>query len=130
MILEQMKPIMFIMSIHERVDNIVNTDVPPEQNHEKDKREKVTIIGDSMCNSSDSHGPSKSKKVSISNFPGAISEDNPEEIEDTLISPPDTLIVQAGTNDLTKSINTLRNAEKYAKKQKESRQIRRVYFQI
>ena len=35
-------------------------------------------------------------KVSVSNFPGATSEDILDEIEDTLKTHPDTLIVHAG----------------------------------
>ena len=52
---------------------------------------------------------SKSKKVSVSNLPGATSEDILDKIENTLTTRPDTLIVHAETNDLTKNINTLRS---------------------
>ena len=52
---------------------------------------------------------SKSKKVSVSNLPGATSEDILDKIENTLTTHPDTLIVHAETNDLTKNINTLRS---------------------
>ena len=62
-----------------------------------------------MLNNINSLGLSKSKKVSVSNFPGAISEDFLAEVEDTLKTHPDTLIVPAGTNDLTKNISTLRS---------------------
>ena len=85
---------------------------------------KKDIIGDSMLNNINSCGLSKSNKVSVSNFPGATSEDILDEIEDTLKTHPDTLIVHTGTNDLTKNINTLRSV----KKQKESRQIQRLLF--
>ena len=62
-----------------------------------------------MLNNINSCGLSKSNKVSVSNFPGATSEDILDEVEDTLKTHPDTLIVHAGTNDLTKNINTLRS---------------------
>ena len=52
---------------------------------------------------------SKSKKVSVSNLPGATSEDILDKIENTLTTHPDTLIVHAETNNLTKNINTLRS---------------------
>ena len=52
---------------------------------------------------------SKSKKVSVSNLPGATSEDILDKIENTLTTHPDTMIVHAETNDLTKNINTLRS---------------------
>ena len=61
---------------------------------------------------------SKSKKVSVSNLPGATSEDILDKIENTLTTHPDTLIVHAETNDLTKDINTLRSFKKLCKKAK------------
>ena len=71
-----------------------------------------------MLNNINSRGLSKSKKVSVRNFPGATSEDILAEVEDTLKTHPDTLIVHAGTNDLAKSINTLRNVKKSCEKAK------------
>ena len=79
---------------------------------------KKNIIGDSMLNNINSCGLSKSNKVSVSNFPGATSEDILDEIEDTLKTHPDTLIVHTGTNDLTKNINTLRSVKKLCEKAK------------
>ena len=100
-------------SFQERVDNSVNNNLPLIQynnsNNKKEKSQNVIIIGDSMSNNINSRGLSKSKKVSVSNFPGATSEDILAEVEDTLKTHPDTLIVHAGTNDLTKNISTLRN---------------------
>ena len=69
-----------------------------------------------MLNNINSRGLSKSKKVSVSNFPGATSEDILAEVEDTLKTHPDTLIVHAGTNDLTKNINTLISVKKLCEK--------------
>ena len=69
-----------------------------------------------MLNTINSLGLSKSKKVSVSNFPGATSEDILAEVEDTLKAHPDTLIVHAGTNDLTNNINTLRSVKKLCEK--------------
>ena len=71
-----------------------------------------------MLNNINSRGLSKSNKVSVSNFPGATSEDILDEVEDTLKTHPDTLIVHAGTNDLTKNINTLRSVKKLCEKAK------------
>ena len=113
-------------SFQERVDNIVNNNLPLVQHNDYNKKEKsnVIIIDDSMLNNINSRGLSKCNKVPVSNFPGATSEDILNEIEDTLKTHPDTLIVHTGTNDLTKNINTLRSV----KKQKESRQIQRLLF--
>ena len=71
-----------------------------------------------MLNNINSRELSKSKKIYVSNFTGATSEDILAEVEDTLINHPDTLIVHAGTNDLTKNINTMRMSKKLCKKAK------------
>ena len=102
-------------------------------NKKKEKSKNVIIIGDSMLNNINSRGLSKSKKVSVSNFTVATSEDILAEVEDTLKTHPDTLIVHAGANNLTKNIKTPRSVKKLyekAKKQKESRQIQRLCFRI
>ena len=90
------------------------------QHNDYNKKDKsnVIIIGDSVLNNINSRGLSSSNKVSASNFPSATSEDILDEIEDTLKTHPDTLIVHAGTNDLTKNINTLRSVKKLCEKAK------------
>ena len=119
-------------SVQERVYNIVNNNLPVVQHNDYNKKGKsnVITIGDSMLNNMTIRGLSKSDKVSVSNFPGATSEDILDEIKDTLKTHLDTLIVHAGTNDITKSINTLRSVKKKEKKQTESRQIQRLFFLI
>ena len=105
-------------------DSPANTDndVPLEQYNEKrsKKRENVKIIGDSMLNNISSRGLSKSKKVTVINHPGATSEVIEEEVEATVKenSKINTLIVHAGTNDLTNNINTLRSVKKLCEKTK------------
>ena len=94
-------------SFPQSVDNIVNNNLPLVQDNDYNKKEKsknIIIMGGSMLNNINSRGLSKSKKVSVSNFPGTTSEDILAEVEDTLKIHPDTLIVHAGTNDLTKNI--------------------------
>ena len=71
-----------------------------------------------MLNNINSCGLSNSKKVSVSNFPDVTSEDVLAEVEDTLKTHPDTLIVHAGTNDLTKNISTLRSVKNLCEKAK------------
>ena len=71
-----------------------------------------------MLNNINSRGLSKSKKVSVSNFSGATSGDILAEVEDTLKTHPDTLIVHSGTNDLMKNINMLRSVKKLCEKAK------------
>ena len=95
-----------------------------EQCNEKrsKKRENAIIIGDSMLNNINSGGLSKSKKVTVINHPGATSDVIEEELEATVKenSKINTLIVHAGTNDLTNNINTLISLKKYAKRQTRS----------
>ena len=119
-------------SVQERVYNIVNNNLPVVQHNDYNKKGKsnVITIGDSMLNNMTIRGLSKSDKVSVSNFPGATSEDILDEIKDTLKTHLDTLIVHAGTNDITKNINTLRSVKKKEKKQTESHQIQRLFFLI
>ena len=108
-------------SFQERPDNIVNNTLPLVQHNNYNKKEKcknAVIIGDSMLNNINSRGLSKSKKVSVSNFPGGTRKDILDEVEDTFKTQPDTLIVHAGTNDLTKNINTLRRVKKLCEKAK------------
>ena len=85
-----------------------------------------------MLNSINSRGLSKSKKVTVINHPGATSDVIEEELEATVKenSKINTLIVHAGTNDLTNNINTLRSVKKYAKRQKRYLRIRRLSFQV
>ena len=81
-----------------------------------------------MLNNINSRGLSKSKKVSVRNFPGATSEDILAEVEDALKTHPDTLIVHAGTNDLTKNINTLRSVKKLCEKAKRISSDTKILF--
>ena len=66
------------------------------------------------------------------NHPGATSDIIEKELEATVKenSKINTLIVHAGTNDLTNNINTLRPVKKYAKRQKRSLRIRRLSFRV
>ena len=77
-ILLLIKPLMTIISFQEKVDNIVNNNLPLVQynnsNNKKEKSQNMIIFRDSMLNSINNRGLSKSKKVSVNNFPGAISE--------------------------------------------------------
>ena len=73
-----------------------------------------------MLNNINSRGFSKSKKVTVINHPGALSDAIEEELEAIVKenSKINTLIVHAGTNDLTHNINTLRSVKKICEKTK------------
>ena len=105
----------------EELNSKCDNDVPLGQRNEKRSKthENVIIIGDSMLNYIISRDLSKSKKVTVINHPGATSGVIEEELEATVKenSKIKTLIVHAGSNDLTNNINTLRSVKKYAKRQ-------------
>ena len=69
-----------------------------------------------MLNNINSRGLSKSKKVDVSNFPGATSSDVLMKIDDVLNKKPASLIVHVGTNDLTSDMNLLSNVKKIVNK--------------
>ena len=66
------------------------------------------------------------------NSRGATSDVIEEELEATIKKNTkiNTLIVHAGTNDLTSNFKTLRSVKKYAKRQKRSLRIRRLSFRV
>ena len=82
----------------------------------KDRRKNVFVVGDSMLNNISERGISKQHSVKVRNFPGATTEGINEEIDDILQSKLDLVIINAGTNDLEKKINSLNNLRKILKK--------------
>ena len=74
-----------------------------------------------MLNNINRRGLSKSKKVTVINHPGATSDVIEEELEPTVKenSKINTLIVHAGTNDLTNNINTVRSVKNIRKDKKD-----------
>ena len=115
-------------SFHERVE-VVNNNFPLVQDDKKGKCKSVFIVGDSVQNNINSRGLSKSKKVAISNHPVATSEDILSAVEETLKTNPNTLIVNAGTNDLTNATNTLKNVKKKKKQKSEKNITKDCFFQ-
>ena len=114
----------------EELNSSCDNDVSLEQCNEKrsKKRENVIIIGDSMLNNINSRGLSKSKKVTVINHPGATSDVIEEELEATVKEnfKINTLIVHAGTNDLTNKISK----KNMRKDKKRSLRIRRLSFRV
>ena len=114
-------------------DSAANTDILRHncRNFKRSKkRENVIIIGDSMLNNINSRGLSKSKKVTVIKHPGATSDVIDEELETTVKenSRINTLIVHAGTNDLTNNINTLRSVKKICEKTKKISPNTKIVF--
>ena len=83
-----------------------------------------------MLNNINSRGLSKSKKVTVINHPGATSDVIEEKLEATVkeTSTMKTLIVHAGTNDLTNNINTLRSVKTICEKTKKISPNTKIVF--
>ena len=65
----------------------------------------MIVIGDFIVNNINEHGLSESNKVSVKKFRRATSEKILEEMDKTSKEKPDSIIIHAGTNDLTNMIN-------------------------
>ena len=81
------------------VTEIINNNFSLGQDNKKDKRKDFIAVVDSLLNNINSHGLSKSKKVSVSNHPDTTTEDILSAVEESFKTNPDTLIVYAGANE-------------------------------
>ena len=112
--------------------SIINNESSDESSFKKDKtkeqKKRVVITGDSMLNGIHEKGLSKNHTVKINNFSGGTSETVLENIDETLKSKPDCLIVHVGTNDLTNGINLLNQAKKIVKQVKKASQNTKIVF--
>ena len=80
------------------------------------KKKKAIVIGNSMMvNNINERGLSKSNKVLVKKFPGTTSEKILEEMNEIIKEKPDSIIIHAETNDLSKNINLLNSAKKKKK---------------
>ena len=71
--------------------------------------------GDSLLNGITENGSPKDNHDKIKNSPDGTTETILEEVEELVKNKSDTLIVDAGTNDLTKGKNLLNNVKKIIK---------------
>ena len=65
-----------------------------------------------MLNNVNSRELSKSKKVEVSNFPGATNTDIVNKMDNILGSKSQSLIVHVGITELTNDVNLLNNVKK------------------
>ena len=117
-----------IESFHERIE-VINNNFPLVQDDAKGKCKSVVIVGGSVQNNINSRGLSKSKRVAISSYSVATSEDILSAAEETLKTNRDTPIVNAGANDLTNATNTLKNVQKKKKRKTEKNITKDCFFQ-
>ena len=86
------------------------------------------MTDDSILNSMNEKGLSKSHSVNVKSYPGATSEDILDKINNLLKVKPDCLLVHVGTNDLTNNMNLLNSVKKMVKKVKNFVQIETCLF--
>ena len=88
----------------------------PNDNIDKGDRKNVIILEDSFMNGITEKGLSKKHNIKIANKSGATSERLLLEELDILIKyHPKSIIIHAGSNDLTNGINMLNNAQNIVK---------------
>ena len=100
---------------HESTEAIKNKTLPND-NIDKGNWKKVIILGDSLLNGINEKGLSKKHSVKIVNKSGATSERLLlEELDNLIKYQPESVIIHAGTSDLTNGIYMLNNAKKMVK---------------
>ena len=81
-------------------------------------KRKVIVAGDSLLNGINERALSKDFNVKVNNIPVGTSKTVLDKIEELVKCKPSSLIVHAGTNDLTKEKNVLNNVKKIVKEVK------------
>ena len=90
---------------------------------------KVVIIGDSMLNALDEKRmSSNSMSVKVRNHPGATSLDVIDHLRPTIRQNPDVIVIHAGTNDITKNINYLKNVKLMVKEIRQKSEKTQIVF--
>ena len=92
------------------------------------KNKKAIVIGDYMVNNINERELTKSKKVLVRSFPGAMSEKILEEMDEIIKEKPDSIISHTGVKDLTNNINLLNSAKKIFKKVRDILQATKIAF--
>ena len=77
------------------------------------------MVGDSKINGFEVRGLCKGNHVKVRKHPGASSTDFIDHIKPVLRKTQDTIIIHAGTNNITNNINLLRNVKTISKMAKE-----------
>ena len=97
-----------------------------ESGDEKSTRKKITIIGDSILNGISEFGLKRKHNVKVRAHPGASMQDIKDHIRPVIRGKPDSVITHAGTNDLTKNVDTqemIREIVEESKKESPSKMI-------
>ena len=88
------------------------------RNDNKDKnivKRKVIVVGDSLLNGINERGLSKDFNVKVNNIPAGTSKTVLDNIDELEKCKPSSVIVHAGTNNLTKGKNVLNSVKKIVK---------------
>ena len=87
-------------------------DPQEKENRNKNSRRHILIIGDSMMKHINGPGISKNDQAQVKTHPGATTDDITDYIKPNIRQKPDIVIVQSGTNDQTKDVNTMNRVRK------------------
>ena len=98
------------------------------QDSAKEKWKKIILTGDSMLSGIHERGLSKQQQVQIPNFPRGTIKTILDEVDRLVADKPHCIIVHAGTNDITKGINSLNSVKKIVKKVKQTSPNTKVVF--
>ena len=112
----------------QREKNPTNSNIKNLNSEEKQEKVKTVVTGDSILNSMNEKGLSKSHSVNVKSYPGATSEDILDKINNLLKVKPDCLLVHVGTNDLTNKVDLLISVKKMVKKVKNSSPNTKLVF--
>ena len=112
------------------LNDSIEFEIPREEAHtiKLNKNKKVVVTGDSLLNGISEKGLSRDHQVTVKNFPGGTTEKVLEEIENLVADKPDYIIIHAGTNDITKGINSLNSVKKIVKDVKKSSPNTKLVF--
>ena len=94
--------------------------------NEQFEKKNIIIVGDSLLNGIHEKGLSKNHSVKMNNIPGGTSEVILDKLDEFLENEPDSLIVHAGTNDITKGKDQLNNVKKILKQVKKLSELARI----
>ena len=101
-----------------------------KKNAEQRESKRVEIVGDSILNGIEENGLKKIPQtlIKVRKHPGATSIDILDHIRPVIRRKPNHIIIHAGTNDITKGINYLKNVKIIAREIQEESPSTKVSF--
>ena len=111
---QQEKLLETVLQTNKEIDPPIKS-INAMQTKNKDPRKKVMIFGDSMVKCFNQFGSSKNENVKVQGFSEYTTEDMLDIVKPAARRKPDAITIHAGTNDITRDINTMKNIRKIVK---------------